>query len=96
MSLDSPIVEHLAKLAQIQIAKSDVDQISQELSKIIEYIDTLREYSGAGETTTQPASPVVERADTISLSLPLEDVMSQAPARETAGFRVPRVLDSDS
>jgi aspartyl-tRNA(Asn)/glutamyl-tRNA(Gln) amidotransferase subunit C len=84
-------VLHVAKLARLKVTDDDVDRMADELSKILEHVETMNELDLEG---VEPTSHVVDltnvlREDVPRPSLPRDKALEQAPDAADGGFRVP-------
>jgi aspartyl-tRNA(Asn)/glutamyl-tRNA(Gln) amidotransferase subunit C len=89
--IDREQVLHVAKLARLRLSDEEVARMGDELSTILDHIETLNELDLEG---VEPTSHVVElenvlRADDPRPSLPGEKALEQAPDAAAGGFRVP-------
>jgi aspartyl-tRNA(Asn)/glutamyl-tRNA(Gln) amidotransferase subunit C len=90
--LDRAQVLHVARLARLELSESEVDRMAQELSKVLDHIEKIRELD---LDDVRPTSHVVDvvnvlRADTPEPSLPREVALAQAPDPvPEGGFGVP-------
>jgi len=84
-------VLHVAKLARLRLTDDEVERMAGELSKILEYVETMNELDLEG---VEPTSHVVDltnvlREDVPRPSLDRETALEQAPDAAEGGFRVP-------
>lgn len=94
--LTSADVERIAALAHLELTAGEKELFTRQLADILSYAEQLQSL----DTTGVPATAYVhveeraEREDEPRPSLPLEDVLANAPdpARDAALFRVPRVI----
>ena len=89
--IDRDQVLHVAKLARLKVTDDEVDRMAEELSKILEHVETMNELDLEG---IEPTSHVVDltnvlREDVPRPGLPREQALSQAPDAAEGGFRVP-------
>jgi aspartyl-tRNA(Asn)/glutamyl-tRNA(Gln) amidotransferase subunit C len=89
--IDREQVLHVAKLARLRLSDDEVERMAGELSKILEYVETMNELELEG---VEPTSHVVDltnvlREDLPRPSWPREVVLEQAPDATETGFRVP-------
>ncbi len=96
--IDEQQVRHVAHLARLELTDQEVDNLSRELSAILEYVDQLRQLDTTEvEPTTHPLGiRNVFRADQVRPSLDPEQALANAPQRQQTYFRVPKVLEQDS
>ena len=84
-------VLHVAKLARLRLTDDEVERMAGELSKILDYVETMNELDLEG---VEPTSHVVDltnvlREDVPRPSLDRETALEQAPDATESGFRVP-------
>jgi aspartyl-tRNA(Asn)/glutamyl-tRNA(Gln) amidotransferase subunit C len=89
--LDRDQVLHVARLARLELTADEVDRMADELSKVLDHIEAIRELDLEG---VPPTSHVVDvtnvlRADDPSPSLPREVILAAAPEPLNDGFGVP-------
>ncbi len=97
MKLSAEAVEHVAELAQLALSDQEKDLFREQLSSILEYAERLQQLDTAAIPPTATVLPLenVMRDDEVEPSLPLADVLANAPREEDGCFRVPVVLESD-
>lgn len=88
-------VEHVARLARLELSADEKERMGRELDGILAYIDKLRAVDVSGVEPTSHAVPVtnVMRDDELEPSFPREDMLANAPDRNGDLFRVPRILE---
>jgi aspartyl-tRNA(Asn)/glutamyl-tRNA(Gln) amidotransferase subunit C len=89
-------VAHLARLARLALADSELDILAGQLDVILGAVAKIGEVSDAeGVQPMTHAVPIenVMRPDVVTPSLDREEVLAAAPAAEDGRFRVPRILD---
>ena len=88
-------VQHVARLARLELSADDLVRMQAELSNILAYIDKLRSVDTAGVPPTSHAVPLtnVMREDESRPSLPLADMLANAPEAAGDFFRVPRIVE---
>ena len=81
-------VKHVAKLANLPLTAEEEEKYSQQLSKILEYVDQLDKVDTSNIEPTFNVSGSFNkfRTDETSASLSQEDVLSNAPKKENAFF----------
>jgi aspartyl-tRNA(Asn)/glutamyl-tRNA(Gln) amidotransferase subunit C len=85
-------VLHVARLARLELSEQEIERFSGELSKVLDYVDTIEELGGLDGVP--PTSHVVDvenalRADEPRPSIPMEKALESAPDAAQGGFRVP-------
>lgn len=89
--LDRSQVLHVARLARLELDEDDVERMAAELSKVLEYVDHVRELDLAGVKPTSHAVDVagVMRPDEPVPCLVREAALAEAPEPVDGGFGVP-------
>jgi aspartyl-tRNA(Asn)/glutamyl-tRNA(Gln) amidotransferase subunit C len=97
MKLSVAQVEHVAELAQLALSDEEKELFRQQLSSILEYAERLQQLDTAAIPPTSTVLPLenVMRDDEVRPSLPLADVLANAPALEEDCFQVPVVLEGE-
>jgi aspartyl-tRNA(Asn)/glutamyl-tRNA(Gln) amidotransferase subunit C len=87
-------VAGLARLARIELMPAELEHLAPQLDVILQSVAHVSDVAAADIPPTSHALPLtnVFRSDEVRPSLPLEDVLAQAPAAEQDRFRVPRIL----
>ena len=95
MSLTLAEVEHIAKLARLELSAEEKERYRQQLSAILEYAARLQSLDTSGIAPTSSVLPPrsVLRPDEAQTSLTPADVLANAPHSEDQQFRVPKVLE---
>ena len=95
MSIDSTQVSHIARLARLSITVEERDLFGSQLSAILTHIKKLDELNTSGIEPTSHALSLenVDRADEVSDSLEVDDVLANAPDRHEDFYRVPKIID---
>jgi aspartyl-tRNA(Asn)/glutamyl-tRNA(Gln) amidotransferase subunit C len=83
-------VQHIAELADVGVSAGELENFTHQFNAIIEYFDTLDRVEGNGEITRDLYN--VLREDEAEPSLPQEEVLRNAPAREDGFIKAPRVM----
>ncbi len=81
----------MARLARLQLTDEEVDRMADELSNVLDHIETIRELNLQGVAPTSHVIDVtnVLRADEPTASLPREAILAAAPEPLNDGFGVP-------
>ena len=88
-------VEHVARLARLQLTPEEKERMRRELDGILAYIDKLRALDVEGVEPTSHAVPMtnVMRDDAPRPSLPRDEMLANAPERQGDFFRVPKIIE---
>ncbi|MCK4325708.1 Asp-tRNA(Asn)/Glu-tRNA(Gln) amidotransferase subunit GatC [bacterium] len=94
MKISKKDVEHVAKLARLRLAEEEKEKFGKQLSEILEYVEKLNELDTEKVEPTSHVVPLknVMREDEVRPSLPVEDVLRNAPVREGKYFKVPKII----
>ncbi|NDI36112.1 Asp-tRNA(Asn)/Glu-tRNA(Gln) amidotransferase subunit GatC [Chengkuizengella sediminis] len=95
MSISIKDVDHVAKLARLELNDEEKDQFTKQLNAILQYAEKLNELD---TENIQPTTHVLEltnvmREDVTRESLPLKKVFHNAPEEENGQIKVPAVLE---
>ncbi|WP_068777870.1 Asp-tRNA(Asn)/Glu-tRNA(Gln) amidotransferase subunit GatC [Paenibacillus sp. FJAT-26967] len=95
MSITIQNVEHVAKLARLNLSEEEKEQFTEQLNAILKYAEQLNKLdTDHVEPTSHPISVSnVTREDQVKPSLSLDKVMLNAPEEEEGQFKVPAVME---
>jgi aspartyl-tRNA(Asn)/glutamyl-tRNA(Gln) amidotransferase subunit C len=93
--IDMTEVEHVARLARLELSPEERERMREQLDRILGYIDKLRQLDTAGVEPTSHAVPMVNvfRDDEPRPCLSPEEMLANAPDRSGEFFRVPRIIE---
>jgi aspartyl-tRNA(Asn)/glutamyl-tRNA(Gln) amidotransferase subunit C len=88
-------VEHVARLARLELRPDDKARMRAELDGILAYIDKLRALDVEGVEPTSHAVPLtnIMREDEPRPSFPRDEMLANAPDRHGDFFRVPKIIE---
>jgi aspartyl-tRNA(Asn)/glutamyl-tRNA(Gln) amidotransferase subunit C len=88
-------VEHVARLARLDLAPEEKERMRGQLDAILSYIEQLRRVDTTGVEPTAHVLPLVNvlRDDEVRPSYPVDAMLANAPEPEDGQFRVPRILE---
>jgi aspartyl-tRNA(Asn)/glutamyl-tRNA(Gln) amidotransferase subunit C len=94
MSVTAKEVEYVAKLAKLQFTFEEMEKFTSQLNQILAYMEKLNELD---TTNVEPLAQITElqnvlREDIVRPSLPVEDVLANAPVENEKFFKVPKVI----
>ena len=94
MQITKEEVEHVAKLARLEISEAEKETFGRQLSAILTYVEKLNtlDTTGVEPTATVLEQTNVFRDDTLRPSLPMEAALANAPEQEAGFFCVPRII----
>ncbi len=95
MSVTKDDVTYVAHLARLQLTDEEAESLTQDMSKILDYMDTLEELD---TSDVEPLEHVIEmeyrfRRDKAQEPLSHEEALKNAPDADSDYFRVPRVIE---
>jgi aspartyl-tRNA(Asn)/glutamyl-tRNA(Gln) amidotransferase subunit C len=95
MKITKQEVEHVAKLARLELSEQEKERVTDQLSNILTYIETLNELD---TTAVEPTSHVlninnVMRDDVPGASLAQERALANAPEKAAGHFKVPKIIE---
>jgi aspartyl-tRNA(Asn)/glutamyl-tRNA(Gln) amidotransferase subunit C len=88
-------VEHVARLARLELNDDELERMREQLNAILGYIDKLRELDVTNVEPTSHAVPLVNvmREDEVVPCFPQDQMLANAPDRVGELFRVPRIIE---
>ncbi|MBK7140651.1 MAG: Asp-tRNA(Asn)/Glu-tRNA(Gln) amidotransferase subunit GatC [bacterium] len=94
MPLSNAQVEHIARLARLNLTPQEVELYTTELTVILEYIDQLKTVDTEG---VEPQNQFITaenvfRDDIAEPSLPRDQALANAPLQDGEFFLVPKVI----
>ncbi len=95
MKITKQEVEHVAKLARLQLAEEAKDTFAEQLSNILTYVEQLSELDTKGVEPTAHVLDIrnVMREDVPGESLPQERALANAPDKAAGHYRVPKIIE---
>ena len=86
-------VEHVAKLARLELTEEEIDKYSKQLGSILQYVEQMNEVDTTGIEPMPHAIPVynVMREDVVKYEQTKEEMLANAPFEEDGFFRVPKI-----
>ncbi len=95
MPLSIADVEHVAELARLSLTVAEVAQYRDQLAEILDYAAILQQVDTSAIPPTATVLPLrnIMRDDEVQPSLPVEDVLANAPATADGYFKVSSILE---
>ena len=95
MKITEELIDHIAHLARLEFKGEDKVSIQKDMERMIEFVDKL------SEIDTENVEPLVFmtnevnrlREDEAIVSLSQDEVLKNAPKKDSDYFRIPKVLD---
>ena len=95
MKITMQEVEHVARLARLELNEKEKEKMRSQLDSILSYIDKLNELDTSAVEPTSHVLPLtnVFREDEVRPSISQEEALANAPDRHDLLFRVPKILE---
>ena len=92
--IDITTVTKVAQLARLHLEQNELESIAMQLNRVLENFEQLSEVNTEGVEPMVTPTPIelVLREDVVQESIDREAVMSNAPARAGALYKVPPVV----
>ena len=97
MTIDRAAVDHVARLARLDLSDDERGRMQDELASILAHVDKIQSLELDSVEPTSHALPLsnVARPDEAGECLTQEAALANAPEVEAGRFRVPRILEDD-
>ena len=95
MSIDKDTVKHISKLARISLDEKKIDNLSKDLSSIMQFIEKLNELN---TDKTTPLTSIINaslksREDKVNDGKIRDQILKNSPEKNEEFFVVPKVVD---
>jgi aspartyl-tRNA(Asn)/glutamyl-tRNA(Gln) amidotransferase subunit C len=95
MKITKHEVEHVAKLARLELSEQEKEKLTDQLSNILTYVEKLNELDTAG---VEPTSHVLDinnvmRDDVAVVGLTQERALANAPEKAAGHYKVPKIIE---
>jgi aspartyl-tRNA(Asn)/glutamyl-tRNA(Gln) amidotransferase subunit C len=93
--IDQALVRKVAKLSRLELTDQEVEEFTDQLSAILDYMAKLNELDTTGVEPLAHCLPVnnLLREDRVKESLGTERTLANAPQRDGDFFKVPKIMD---
>jgi len=94
MKITREEVEHVARLARLELKAGEIERITGQLDAILQYAAKLDELDTEGVPVTTHSQEVCNafRDDEVTASLPHDQALANAPQQNGESFVVPRII----
>ena len=88
-------VEHVARLARLELSAEEAETFTGQMDAILAYVDTLNELDTEGIVPTSHAVPLENafRDDVARPGIGVAAALANAPDRTGSFYRVPKVIE---
>jgi aspartyl-tRNA(Asn)/glutamyl-tRNA(Gln) amidotransferase subunit C len=95
MGIERAAVDHVARLARLDLSEEERVRMQAELTTILDHVTRIQALDLDGVEPTDHTVPLrnVMRPDEVKASLSQEDALANAPAAEDGRFMVPRIVE---
>jgi aspartyl-tRNA(Asn)/glutamyl-tRNA(Gln) amidotransferase subunit C len=95
MHLSTQQIEHIARLARLEVSDTEKQTYSEQLSAILDYVDQLQKIDTTGVEPTSQVTGLVNnnREDIVAESAVAQDLLATAPATRDGFITIPKVFD---
>jgi aspartyl-tRNA(Asn)/glutamyl-tRNA(Gln) amidotransferase subunit C len=95
MKITRADVEHVARLARLELSAEEAETFTGQMDAILAYVDKLNELDTSGIFPTSHAVPMENafRDDTVRPGIGVEAALANAPERVGSFYRVPKVIE---
>jgi aspartyl-tRNA(Asn)/glutamyl-tRNA(Gln) amidotransferase subunit C len=95
MKITKKEVEHVARLARLELSEQEKETLTDQLSNILTYVEQLNELDTKG---VEPTSHVLDinnvmREDVPEASLPQNLALSNGPDKASGHYKVPKIIE---
>ncbi len=97
MKITKDVVEYVAHLARLELKADEVELYTEQLDRILAYMDKLNSLDTTGVEPTSHVIPLtnVFRGDTIDYNFEPDQAVGNAPERKGTFFKVPPIIEVD-
>ncbi|HWR72611.1 MAG TPA: Asp-tRNA(Asn)/Glu-tRNA(Gln) amidotransferase subunit GatC [Nitrospirota bacterium] len=95
MKITKQEVEHVAKLARLELSEQESGKLTDQLSNILTYVEKLNELDTTGVEPTAHVLDIrnVMREDVPAASLTQERALANAPEKAAGHYKVPKIIE---
>jgi len=95
MKIDIKVIEKLSALSKLKFSKNETDLISEDLSKMLDFINQLKEVDTVGVVPLIHMNEEINnwREDQLDQMLGQTKALENSPVKDATYFKIPKVLD---
>lgn len=95
MGIDRAAVDHIARLARLDLSDAERSRMQTELAQILGHAERIQSLDLDDVEPTSHSIPLknVTRPDEVGPSLTQEEALQNAPEAEDGRFKVPRIIE---
>ena len=97
MPIDRQAVDHVARLARLDLSEEERTRMETELTSILAHVENIQSLELDSVEPTSHALPLsnVMRPDAVGPCLSQQEALANGPEVEDGRFRVPRILEDE-
>lgn len=94
MKIDNQTIDHIAKLSRLEFSEQERSEIVGDLERILDLVNKLNELDTSGVEPLIHMTDAVNmlRDDEVKQDISKEDVLRNAPQKDSDYFKVPKVV----
>ncbi len=95
MKITKQEVEHVARLARLELSEQEKEKLTDQLSNILTYVEKLNELDTTGVEPTAHVLDIknVMRDDVVVPGLTQEQALANAPDKAAGHYKVPKIIE---
>jgi aspartyl-tRNA(Asn)/glutamyl-tRNA(Gln) amidotransferase subunit C len=97
MQITDDLIDQLATLARLRFAEAEREQLREEFSKMVNFVQKVQEVDTEGYEPLMHITPAINRLREDRPEQPIshEEALQNAPKKDSDYFRVPKFVDND-
>lgn len=97
MKIDNQTIDHIAKLSRLEFSEKERSEIVGDLERILDLVNKLNELDTSGVEPLIHMTDAVNvlREDEVKQDISKEDVLRNAPQKDSDYFKVPKVVSGN-
>ena len=95
MKISLETVEYVAGLARLNLSDKEKEMMVAQMGDILDYMDKLNALDTKGVKPLEHVEPMsnVFREDSVKESFAREDILANAPDKDSGAFKVPKIVE---
>lgn len=95
MKITKQEVEHVARLARLELSEQEKEKLTEQMSNVLTYVEKLNELDTKGVEPTAHVLDInnVMRDDVAETSLSQEQALANAPEKAAGHYKVPKIIE---
>lgn len=95
MKITTELVDYLSQLARLELPEAEKEDMTLQLARILDYVDTLNGLDTQGVEPMSHTFPLknVLREDQVDVFERVDTLLDNAPAQDSGTFLVPKTVE---